>query len=147
MEGSENKQFGVGTSHEFVPHGDIAERLTHGKKLAGRLAIVPFLWLPLGAFVSLCKNGPVRYFFYFTLFYLVFTLLLYMILRRVIESKGSKPSIKRRFLCELATLLNSLVFVALYMYGIFTSWWSLFITIPVSLIIVFACVINYCKKC
>jgi len=86
------------------------------------------------------------YFFYFALIYLVFTLLLYVILRKVIELKKTVPSTNAVYLSLLVIFTQTIILGVLYTVDLFTSWWSLFITLPVSLSITFATVIIMTRK-
>ncbi len=119
-------------------------------KLASRFAVLPFLWLPIGAFPSIFKQQPREdvgiYFFYFTLAYLVFTLLLYAVLRKVIEFKKTVPSTKTVFLSLIVIFAQTMIIGVLYTVSLFTSWFSLFITLPISLSITFATVIIMTRK-
>ena len=121
-----------------------------GNKLASRFAVLPFFWLPLGAFPSMYRQQPREniwiYFFYFALIYLVFTLLLYVILRKVIELKKTVPSTNAVYLSLLVIFTQTIILGVLYTVDLFTSWWSLFITLPVSLSITFATVIIMTRK-
>lgn len=121
-----------------------------GNKLASRLAVVPFLWIPIGAAGSILRNEPKDSFLIkfaiFTVVYLIFTGFLYLVFKKITASKRVKLSDKKNFLYLSIILLQCILFVIPYGVQRLISWESLFLTIPISLVVTFICTIMITKE-
>lgn len=116
-----------------------------GNKLASRLAVVPFSWIPIGAAGSVLRHEPKDSFMIkfavFAIVYIVFTFFLYLVFKKITASKRVKLSDKKSFLYLSIILLQCLLFVIPYGVQWLISWNSLFLTIPMSFVITLICTI------
>lgn len=126
------------------------EKILTANKLASRLAVVPFLWIPIGAAGSILKNEPKDSFLIkfavFVIVYLIFTGVLYLVFRKIAASKRVKLSDKKNFLYLSIIVLQCILFIIPYGVQRLISWESLFLTIPISLVITLICTIMITKE-
>jgi membrane-associated HD superfamily phosphohydrolase len=121
-----------------------------GNKPAGRLAVLPFLWIPIGAVGSILRNESENSFrikfVIFVIIYLIFTIVLCLIFNKIIASKQLKLSNKRSYLYLSIIVLQFFLLMIPYLVQILVSWESLFLTVPISLVITLICTIMMIKE-
>jgi hypothetical protein len=115
-----------------------------GNKLAARLSVLPFLWLPIIA--GIFFKGNLKYFAIFTTIFIVGLWLLYLIFRKIVALKPLKSSIKENLLCLVVIFMQNILAVFLYSYQLLHTKLSLLITIPASLIVAWLCLIWLIKS-
>jgi hypothetical protein len=119
-------------------------------KLASRLSVVPFFWIPIGAAVSILRNEPensfLMKFLLFAIVYLIFTGVSYLIFKKLTASKQLNFSNKRNYLFLSIIILQHFLLTTAYSVKIFVSWESLFLTVPVSFAITLLCTIMMTKE-
>ena len=118
-------------------------------KLASRLALLPFLWIP-GVFGHFFRNEPensfLMKFLLFAIVYLIFTGVLYLIFKKITAAKQLKFSNKRNYIYLSIITLQVFLFTIFYIVQIFVSWESLLLTVPISFVITFLCLTLVTKE-
>jgi hypothetical protein len=118
-------------------------KITTGNKLASRIAVVPFTWIPMVVPLYLIEKDAhlLMNFFIFAVIYITGTVLLYFLFKYLVINKQFRSS-NGAFLFFMVLFAQNIIMIFLYGYHIFTSKESLFITILSSLIIILLCILT-----
>ena len=113
--------------------------ISTGNKLAARLAIVPFIWLPIIAGHLLKEDkGYMIYYCFFVVIYIMMLAMLYLFLKKITKGKKNK-SFEIALGCYLLLIVQNLVIVYLYIHQIMQTLSSLWIGILISLFSITIC--------
>ncbi|TCO96260.1 hypothetical protein EV202_10129 [Bacteroides heparinolyticus] len=114
--------------------------ISTGNKLAARLAIVPFIWLPIiaGHLLKEDKGYSLIYYCFFVVIYIMMLAMLYLFLKKITKGKKNK-SFEIALGCYLLLIVQNLVIVYLYIHQIMQTLSSLWIGILISLFSITIC--------
>jgi hypothetical protein len=116
-----------------------------GEKLSGSndvlvviVALESLGWLPSMGGLFFVEN--LWHFLVFVVIYVGIIFPLYIIIRKIIASKQGKMAVSVILICILLLIIQNGVMLYLYSFRVLVSAGSLWVTIPVSLIVTFCCV-------
>ncbi len=114
--------------------------ISTGNKLAARLAIIPFIWLPIiaGHLLKEDKGYGLIYYCFSAVIYIMMLAMLYLFLKKITKGKKIK-SFEIALGCYLLLIVQNLVIVYLYIHQIMQTLSSLWIGILISLFSITIC--------
>jgi len=118
-------------------------KITTGSKLASRIAVLPFTWIPTAVPIYLIEKDAhlLMNFFIFAVFYIIGTVFLYFLFKKLLINRQFRSS-NGAFLFFMVLFSLNIIMIFLYGYKIFTSKISLLITVLSCLIIIFLCILT-----